>query len=262
MIKYALLFVLSMGILLASCQLVTMQGSGNVTSESRTVGAFERVEVCCGMHLMLTQAETSSVTIDAEDNILPEIETSIHGDTLRVRFRRDPARSPIRPTRPIIVNVQMPTIHGIAMSGGSSLQSERIESDQLTLAFSGSSRGEIATLQSQQVSLEINGGGNVTIGTIDAGTLDAKLGGGTEVNMNGGSITTQQIEVGGGSSYHALEVQSESATVDAGGGSEASLWVDTALQVRASGGSRVSYRGTPSVDQNLSGGSRVSSTGS
>jgi hypothetical protein len=244
-------------LLLSGCALAPLRGSGRVVSESRTVSEFEQVEVCCGMQLVLTQGDAVQLTLEADDNILPEIETLVRGGTLTVRFRTNPGWLNLRLSRPIMVHLQMPTIHGVTISGGSGLETERLETDRLALEFSGGSQGRIGALQAANVDLLTSGGGQTTIDTVEVDTLNLEVSGGGRVAIDGGTVTNQRVALSGGSHYDGAAVEGESATLDVSGGSEAKVWVTETLAVQASGGSHVDYTGNPTIDQELSGGSEL-----
>src|SRR3990172_801597 len=63
-----------------------IRGSGRVATETRQASGFDEIEGCCGMQLILSQGETESLEIEAEDNILPEIVSEVIGSRLSVRF--------------------------------------------------------------------------------------------------------------------------------------------------------------------------------
>lgn len=249
--------LLTVILLLSGCVLSTLQGSGNVVSETRAVADFEQVEVCCGMKLVLTQGDDIQLQLEADDNILPEIETIVRSGTLTVRFRSNWGPFNFRLSQPVTVYLQMPTIHGVTISGGGSLTMERLATDRVALEFSGGSQGTIKTLQAQAVDLSTSGGGQTTIDTLDVDTLDLEVSGGGRVTLNGGTVTNQRVTASGGSRYHAAAVEGEIATLDVSGGGEAKVWVTETLRVEASGGSQVEYTGNPALDQQLSGGSRL-----
>lgn len=249
--------LLTMLLLLSGCALSTLQGSGTVVSETRAVTAFEQVEVCCGMKLVLTQGDDIQLQLEADDNILPEIETIVRSGTLTVRFRTNWGPFSFRLSQPVTVYLQMPAIHGVTISGGGSLEIERLEADRVAFEFSGGSQGTIKTLQAQTVDLVTSGGGQTTIDTLDVDTLDLEVSGGGRVTLNGGTVTNQRVTVSGGSRYHAAAVEGETATLEVSGGGEAKVWVSETLRVQASSGSQVEYTGNPALDQQLSGGSSL-----
>lgn len=249
--------LIAVTLLLSSCMLAPVRGSGNVISETREVSDFEQVEVCCGMQLVLTQGDETRLTLEADDNILPEIETLVRGGTLTVRFRTNVGFLNFRLSQPATVYLQMPTIHGVTISGGGSLETDRIETDRIALEFSGGSRGMMREVQAESIDLLTSGGGQVEIDTVDADTLDVEVSGGGRTTINGGTVTNQRIVASGGSHYLASALENETATLEVSGGGEAKVWVTEVLRVQASGGSNVEYTGNPTIDQQLSGGSEL-----
>ena len=255
--KHLLLPLVGITLLLSGCMMTRIRGSGNVTTENREISEIEEVKVCCGMKLLLTQGEHSTLTLEADDNILPEIETVVTGKSLNVRFRTTLGLFNLRPSRQVIIHLQMKTIHGIEMSGGSSLEVESIQTEGITLELNGGSPGTIHALQATTVDVSNSGGSKLTVNSLTTDNLTIALHGGSRLTVNGGTATTLQATLSGGSHYEASELQSSSAKVNAGGGSKANAWVTESLDVQASGGSRVEYTGNPTVTQNLSGGSNV-----
>lgn len=254
-----LISLITVILLLSSCNLAALQGSGNVITEAREVSNFEQVEVCCGMKLLLTQGDEEQLTLEADDNILPEVETFVRSGTLTVRFRRNFASFNLRLNRPVTVYLQMPTIHGVTISGGGSLETEKLEVDRVAFEFSGGSQGMIRNLQAESVDLVASGGSEVTVDTMAVGTLDLEVSGGGHATVKGGTVTEQRVVASGGSHYDASAVEGETATIEVSGGGEANVWVTEVLQVQASGGSQVAYKGNPTIDQELSGGSEIRS---
>ena len=259
MTLFRIVFSLAAALLLAGCALVRIQGSGNMTTETRAVSDFENVSVCCGMRLFLTQGEPEQLTLEAEDNVIPEIETIVSDKTLTVRFRQQFGALSYILSGPVTIRLQMPTIRNVTLSGGSQIETEQIAGEQATLEFSGASGGEIGELLVDDVTISISGGGKVNVGTITGEMLNVNMSGGSKVTIATGSVTEQHVTGGGGSDYDAAAVQSQVATATISGGGRAEVAVSESLHAEASGGSRVEYSGNPSVTQNTSGGSEVRS---
>lgn len=250
-------WILISALLLTGCTLVMTQGSGNVVTETREVSDFQNVEICCGMQLNLTQGDEERLTIEAEDNIISEIETVVSRGTLSIRFHQNVRFFGWRLNHPIRVNLQMREIQGISISSGSSLDADNITSGQLSLRFSSGSNGEIGNITAEQITLQAGGGAHASIRTMTTDTLDVQLSSGSEVRIDGGSTAHQQIDVSSGSTYLAGNLQSEVTVVDAGSGSSAEVNVSESLVVNAGSGSQVEYSGNPQIQQNLSSGSQL-----
>jgi uncharacterized membrane protein len=55
----------------------TVKGSGEVITVQRDMSGFNRVDICCGMTLILSQGESESLEIKADDNFMAEIVTRV-----------------------------------------------------------------------------------------------------------------------------------------------------------------------------------------
>lgn len=88
--------------------------SGKVTRESRPVAAFTGIALSLPGKVEVVQGSPASVTVEADDNLLPEIETVVEDGKLRIRFRRDLNVSG-KPT--LRVNVTAQSIESLAVAG-------------------------------------------------------------------------------------------------------------------------------------------------
>jgi hypothetical protein len=240
-------FLLLPAILLTlACQLVSgfgtsLTGSGNVVTESRPVSGFNSVSLCCGMHLILTQGASESLEIEADDNLLPEIESRVTNGTLVVGFKNDFGGIRLFNTSPIRVKVSAPELVGVDISGGGQLEAAGpIQTSQMALDFSGGSRGVLDNLQADKLAVDLSGGSRIELSGISP---------------------DQTISLSGGSDYLAGNLQSQTTTLDMSGGGRATVWVTDTLNANLSGGATASYYGNPMINQELSGSSRLQSLG-
>ncbi|MBC8503922.1 MAG: DUF2807 domain-containing protein [Anaerolineales bacterium] len=239
--KNILVAILSLTLILSACAARIVRGSGDVVSEMRDVSGFDEVDVCCGMELILSQGDEISLEIEAEDNILAEIESRVVGDSLRIEYRDQYPETGYRPTRPIRIYLTIAEIRAVEISGGGELDAFTIETDSLDLRLSGGSEAEIDSLIAEEFNLHISGGGDASVS---------------------GQVVEQNIHLSGGSSYEAGNLESSEAGLDVSGGGDAEVWVTDKLVVNASGGSSISYYGELQLTSNTSGGSTVKSLGS
>src|ERR1700757_968507 len=84
--KKVFLFAAIIVILFSGCRYVTGQrirGNGNVRTEERTPGSFNSVASHGSFNVYVSNGP-QSVKIEAEDNLLPYIETYVEGSVLQV----------------------------------------------------------------------------------------------------------------------------------------------------------------------------------
>ena len=216
-----------------------IQGSGRVITETRTVGGFSRISASGISVVNVTQGEPQSLTVEADDNIVPLIETEVKGDTLRVGCK-DAHWGGFSPSKPITINVTMKQISELEVSGSVRIHAGSIAANDLVIRESGATELAIAALTAQTLNVYITGAGKCDL----AGKVDSQVVHGT-----------------GAIHYSADKLESLSAAVNISGAATVTVWAKEKLDVSASGASRVSYYGSPRVTQEASGVSHISSLG-
>ncbi len=258
----------------------TISGSGNVITATRDVANFNRVDVCCGMVLNLTQGDQESLKIEADDNFMDEILTRVDNGTLTIQYRITSNVS-YRPTKPVLLELTVVDINGVSISGGGKFNCEQITSDRFDLELSGGSDANLGALAAEQIYLDVSGGGDSIADSIQAETIDIHMSGGSETDIKdlatdtlslensgggratvAGSITKGKINLSGGSNINGKELGCKEMNFSSSGGGRSTLWVQDSLEVTLSGGSSLGYYGSPEIlRENLSGGSNLDSLG-
>ena len=109
---------------LTACGVGGTAGSGPVVTETRQAGSFSRIEADHGIAVSVKLAPTGSMEVEAQQNLLPIIETRVSGDTLHITGNAEFASS-----SPPRVVVTTPTLDGIVLSGGSQGQLDGLAND-------------------------------------------------------------------------------------------------------------------------------------
>ena len=186
-------------------------GSGNVTSESRNVSGFQAVSLSGVGNLTIDQNGTESLTVEAEDNLLPYIKTEVQGNRLVIGSKDNTS---LNPTKPINYRLTVKDLNSIDLSGAGKINGTGINTPKLAVNVSGA--GDI-TLAGKADSQDINLSGagnyhgedlvskNVTITTSGAGsavvqvsdTLDATVSGAGSVRYIGDPQVKQNVSGAG-----------------------------------------------------------------
>lgn len=207
--------VLSTFMVLAAGLAGCIQGQGAVTSETREVAAFTRIEATAGIRVVIHIGPAEAIEVSAQQNLLPAIATQVGGGTLRIEARDD-----FTTVEPVTVTVVIPALDGITLSGGS--------------------QAEIEGLDAQSLELSIRGGAQVTAaGSVDSVALDAD--GGTTARLEELSVRVATVSMQGGAT--AIMTASDEVTGTAAGGSRLTVLGDAVVSVEASGGSEVARGG-------------------
>lgn len=211
--------------------MATIEGSGNVVSEQRAVSEFERVAAGGIGTLVLAQGATPSLTVEAEDNILPYLATEVHGDTLEIGVRTSRSEG-IAPTRPIRYLLTTPKVSGVALSGTTSLDAAPLRAEAFTLDLSGTGGAALAHLEATELHVAISGAPGVTIA---------------------GQVARQAVEISGAGRYEARGLVSNDVTIHVSGAGIATVTANNSLTAQVSGTGTIRYAGHPTVTQRISG---------
>jgi hypothetical protein len=229
----AVLVILTL--VLTACNVV--RGSGNVETEERTVSDFSGIDLSGSGEVIVTQAEVESLIIEAEDNLIPLIETEVRNGKLVIGSKENSA---LMPTKPIRILVTMPNIDNLAVSGSGEIVAESVTSDNLELDVNGSGDIDIEQLVAESITADISGSGNLTLA---------------------GAVAEQRIDISGSGKYKADALESDTAVVAVDGSGKTTIWVNEILDAEINGSGEVNYYGSPSVNQDISGSGDVNSLG-
>jgi hypothetical protein len=211
-----------------------IQGSGNVVSQQKTVSDFHSINSKGTCKIKLTQGNEESLVIEAEDNILPYVQTEVSNGVLYITFENNNCH--IYPTKSINLYITMKNIEAIRTSGSCQLNSTNVTFEELKIKTTGSS--------------------NINIESLVAKKLIINSQGSTIINITG-QTEKQELDLKGSSEYLASNLDSQTPIVDISGSGEATVLVQKLLQVKISGMGKLDYYGSPNVNQTISGLGRV-----
>ncbi len=210
-----------------------IKGSGNVIQQSRPVTGFNAVVLSGVGELSAVQGANESLTLEAEDNILPVIETQVKDDCLYIRIKSD---TNIHPTKPIRYSLTAKALERVGLSGAVKAHFSKLNGDMLKLSASGATRTTIDEIKGSELTAELSGASSVSIA---------------------GSVNRQKIVLTGACRFAGTDLACKTADVMATGASRAELQVSDSLTAKASGASSIRYKGNPNVTRDTSGVSSV-----
>lgn len=208
----AVLLGLSVSFGLTGCSL---RGSGTATTQERDVEAFESIEIGGAFELIVhvDPTATQRVEISGDDNIVPEVTTTVSGGELDIRMEH---AGMVRPKLDLRVEVWVPTLAGVEASGASDITVEGLHGERFELDLSGASdttlRGSVdlfevdssgasdldaRELHAKRVDLELSGAGDAQVWASER--LDAEVSGAGSVRYFGGTQEVHQNVSGAGS---------------------------------------------------------------
>ena len=117
--KIAILFLAACVVLPAGCRWPGIRGNGMIKTEERAIGAFTNIDVR-GAFVIEWQNGAPALRITTDENLFPYIDSSVSGDTLRLRVREH-----VWPTHEINVVISSPTRTAARISGAVKLTAKQ-----------------------------------------------------------------------------------------------------------------------------------------
>ena len=233
------LILLAMVIFGSCCEVLrTIRGTGDMTAETREVSDFTAVNLASIGNVIVDYGEREGLRIEAEENLLPYLESEVEAGTLTLGMREGVN---LLPTQGIFYYLTVRELDEVRVSGLGNI--------------------DVPRLEGTQVEIRISGAGDINVDEVQAKQLDVILSGLGNLNIDGGEVANSDIELKGAGSYNASEMASDVVSVEVAGVGSAAVWARDALDASISGGGSVQYEGRPQVTQNISGLGEVRAAG-
>ncbi|MFA5107282.1 MAG: head GIN domain-containing protein [Patescibacteria group bacterium] len=231
------------------------RGSGKVITENRDVTTFSKISLKGIGNLKISQGETESLRIEAEDNLMKKIETEVRGDTLHIGFKLAWPFWSVWPTKDVNFYVTVKNLSDVSVNGSGKIDFATLALQDVDLRVSGSGTITGTTLTGRDVNIDISGSGKVRLG-LNVEKIVSHISGSGDFSLNG-TATDQEISISGSGKYLAKDLVSQNVKVDISGSGKSEVNAQKSLTVKISGSGSVSYFGQPVIDQSISGSGKI-----
>lgn len=148
-------------------------GSGVIVTDERYVTGFDAISFSGVGSVTIRQGDNESLTVTADDNILPLLRTEVEGTTLQIDSKDNTSMSP---SQEIEYVIELRELNSVTVSGVGSVTASEIDGGYLMVALQGT--------------------GNITLsGTVE--TLDLTLSGTGEFNGEDLQTSTATVSLSG-----------------------------------------------------------------
>lgn len=232
-----LLVLTSVVVLAGSCRFVTgerIRGNGNMKTENRNETGFRGVESSGSFDLYVSSAASNTVKIEAEENLLPYIETYVDGDILKIDTKDGYW---LNPKRQIKIFVSAPDYRRIKSSG------------------SGNIIGENKIVATGKLDMGVSGSADIKM-EVDAPEVDADIAGSGNLQLTG-KTKVFRGSVAGSGNVRCMDLLSEETRIDVAGSGDAEVYASVSLDVSVAGSGDVRYKGNAKVNSHIAGSGSV-----
>lgn len=199
----------------------TVNGSGRMATEKRPIGPFDAIAVAGPIELDLAQAGQESLSLSADDNVLPLIETVVEGDrTLQVRFKRGVS---VNTRTPVKVRIDVVRLNALSAAGSGNLR--------------------IGGLKTPALKLSIAGSGDARFDDLKTDTFEARIAGSGSVVARG-SAGQAKLTISGSGDIDVVPLAADDVKISIAGSGDAKVTANRSLQVSIAGSGDVTWSGT------------------
>ena len=227
----------------------SIRGSGDVVEETYEVQDFNSVALTTVGSLYIEQGEEEGLRIEAEDNIISNIEVEVNGTTLEIGTK---ANVNLRPTKPVRFYLTALELEAISLSGSGDIEAPGLTVADLSVTITGSGDANLPDLDGDAVSIKVSGSGDVDAEGLTANNLAVRVTGSGSVDTSG-RVDRQEITISGSGNYEARDLESSEAEIRIGGSGVATVWASDSLDIKITGSGSVRYAGSPQVSSSVTG---------
>lgn len=222
MIKYLVTAIVPL-IFLNACTFISgkrIDGSGNVTSQERSVTGFSAIHSSGFFDVYLSSGTAQSVRIETDDNLHSYIETTLDGKELEIDTKDG---YNIRTNKGVKVYITSPDFSKVRLSGSGDI----ISQNQIT--------------GSEKIELGLSGSGNIKV-DLNAPSVEAEMSGSGDISLSG---EAKKFEGGlsGSGNIKAMDLKTEESSIRISGSGNADVFVSDKLSVKVTGSGDVRYKG-------------------
>jgi len=233
------IFVIAVSSLLffSSCREIfakRIRGNGNITTQTRTAGEFNTIEVSGDIDVYAKQDSSSSVKVEADENLQQYIETIHDGTVLRIKSQEG---YNLRSSKPIKVYVSAPAFERFRATGACDVfgQGKITSSSDVDFSLSGACSLTM-DVNAPKISVDMSG----------AGTIGLK-----------GETKDFRIQGSGSTDIKCSELLAENVDLDISGAGDAEIYASVKITGSISGAADVRYKGSAQTDIRTSGATSV-----
>ena len=198
-----------------------IKGNGRVITTTRTISDFDDVSVGGSFEVLLVKGKEGKIVIEAEENIIPYIETEVNGDHLKIQYKKN---TNISTSKRVTVTVYFEEINGVSMGG-----SGRISSDDI--------------MKAKRFKVNIGGSGKINL-HLAADKVFSSIGGSGDIILKG-EANEVNCKVAGSGSVKGYELTTDELQATIAGSGSIKMTVKTKINAKVVGSGSIYYKGNP-----------------
>jgi hypothetical protein len=213
----------------------TIKGNGQIKKETREVSNYTSLASQGSMDVQIAYGNSNSVVIEADENLLPYIETSVENGKLSIKTKKNVN---LKSGSKMAVYVSMTKINSLQLSG------------------SGNINGSGAFTNDDKTDIGVSGSGNLALEFDSFKDLDLSVSGSGNIDLKSNATNSINAKVSGSGNIDCSNISSKDVEAKLSGSGNIKVYASNSIDAKISGSGNVYYKGNV---QNIS--SKVAGSG-
>ncbi|MGC8749293.1 head GIN domain-containing protein [Hydrotalea sp.] len=215
-----------------------INGNGHIATQQRTINGVNVIKAMGDFNVVIEQDLPESLSIEADDNIIPYILTNVTGNgTLEIKAKE---HYRLNATEPIRIRVKLENLEGVYIIGSGSITGNG--------KFSGA----------KELHTEIAGSGKIKL-SVNTPSVTSKIAGMGTISLDG-ETKDETISIAGSGTIKCADLKAENVNVKIAGSGSVNVFAENKLDVHIAGSGSVNYSGNATVTQNVAGSGNIRKT--
>ena len=203
----------------------TIKGNGILKKETRNVNNYTGVHLQGSINVVLHYGTSNTISVEADENLLPYIETVVENGNLVVRTKN---KVNLKSNEKLIVHATLTRLTSLSVSGSGNLTGDG--------AFSNSGKTEI----------RLSGSGNLNLGADSFSEMEVAVSGSGNVKVKGNNSNNITAAISGSGNIDCSEIKTNDVFAKVSGSGQIRVFATTSIDAKVSGSGNIYYKGPAS----------------
>ena len=245
-----------LSIAVTSClkDLFCLEGNGITETQRRNTSLFNQIENTTGIDILYKKADTVSLTVRSETNLLSHIQTEVSGGNLKIKT--DPGNICFNSSERPLITITSPGIERVVLTGSGDFRAEAITGESFNIKVNGSGDASVSGLKCDDLLVTINGSGDVELPDSEVLNSDLSVSGSGDLNIKGSCDNSKMMVTGSGDIVSdKFLVRTANETISGSGNIHTNVVIS--LKAVISGSGNIYLKGNPLIDQTITGSGKI-----
>lgn len=212
----------------------TIKGNGILKKETRSASDYFGIQLQGSMNVVIAYGNTNNISVEADENLLPYIETVVENGNLIIRAKN---KVNLKSNERLIVYASLTKL------------------TQVTLSGSGNINGNGAFSNSGRTAVKLSGSGNINLGMDAVNELEIAISGSGNVILKGSNCNSIEASISGSGNIDCSGFATNDVVAKVSGSGDIKVYANKSIDAKVSGSGNIYYKGSASKFNSHSSGS-------